>query len=735
MLACLTIDPNPWYTSIMINTTSKNILAKVLATENIIVRHDSKATTASFDLNKRILVLPTWDKMSTNLYDMCIGHEVGHALYTPQMNVTEFIQTINRIGSDQDLAKMVWNIVEDARIERMIKETYPGLRRDFFIGYGEVLEMDIFEIDGVDINNLPFIDRANIFFKVGPVLHEEVQFNEMEKVYVDRIAQCVTHEEVILLSKEIYDMISTPKTNPEKEENTESFELNVPENQEESEDISDNYSTNWEMSEQSSNQSSAQAGQNDNNPRSEEHGKTFTNFEKNMKKNFTGDGSTVVATIPKANLDKIVIDHKVLYGKINNSRIRSCAGSEYHYNDFMNRLNNHCSTIRENTSRSVSIMVNQFNRKKAADESRRAKVSKTGKINMDALYKYRLSDDIFNSRITIKEGKNHGFVILVDWSGSMSHILYDTLVQMYQIAFFCRKINVPFEVYAFSNIMFHHFHSSGDTTNQFEYDETSIKFDQMNMLNIMSSRMTNAEMDHAFKVLTWIGLSSNYAICQKHKFGQLISTPEELSLNCTPLQASIVSAMSILPKFKEQTKSQIVNCVILTDGDSDSCYLPENTDCGSDCFNAKVVLHDKMTGASFAVKNRYSGITSTLAEILKNRTGANIIRFHLDTIRKFDSLGYAFFDGTETKEEVQKMNDSYSKEGFVAPKNKQGHDELFVVKANSSVSFDEEEENRILESKKNSFVALKNAFVKMNEKKITSKILLNRFIDIISTEN
>ena len=66
-----------------ISRTSKDVLARLLASENLIVEHSSDAATASFDTNARILTLPVWQDMSNSLYDMLVGHEVAHALWTP----------------------------------------------------------------------------------------------------------------------------------------------------------------------------------------------------------------------------------------------------------------------------------------------------------------------------------------------------------------------------------------------------------------------------------------------------------------------------------------------------------------------------------------------------------------------------------------------------------------------------------------------------------------------------
>ena len=60
----------------------KSQLAKLLATEDITVEH-KQVQTASFNVDSRVLILPLWEKASNDVYDMLVGHEVGHALFTP----------------------------------------------------------------------------------------------------------------------------------------------------------------------------------------------------------------------------------------------------------------------------------------------------------------------------------------------------------------------------------------------------------------------------------------------------------------------------------------------------------------------------------------------------------------------------------------------------------------------------------------------------------------------------
>ena len=69
-----------------VNTGVKGQLAKLLATEDLIIEH-KQCQTAAFNVDKRILTLPIWDKASENVYDLLVAHEVGHALFLSLIHI------------------------------------------------------------------------------------------------------------------------------------------------------------------------------------------------------------------------------------------------------------------------------------------------------------------------------------------------------------------------------------------------------------------------------------------------------------------------------------------------------------------------------------------------------------------------------------------------------------------------------------------------------------------------
>lgn len=64
---------------------------------------------------------------------------------------------------------------------------------------------------------------------------------------------------------------------------------------------------------------------------------------------------------------------------------------------------------------------------------------------MGLLSTYKWNEDLFK-HFTIKpNGKNHGFIVLLDWSGSMGGVILNVVKQMYTLTSFFRRIGVPFD--------------------------------------------------------------------------------------------------------------------------------------------------------------------------------------------------------------------------------------------------------------------------------------------------
>jgi hypothetical protein len=136
--------------------------------------------------------------MDGDLYDLLVGHEIGHALYTPEQGWHDAVTQNNKKSF-----KGFLNVIEDARIEKLAKRKYPGLGKSFAAGYKELYERDLFGIKKLpDVNKLNLIDRINIRFKVGA--HVIVKFSDAEMEYVREIEAVETWEQVEDIANRVY---------------------------------------------------------------------------------------------------------------------------------------------------------------------------------------------------------------------------------------------------------------------------------------------------------------------------------------------------------------------------------------------------------------------------------------------------------------------------------------------------------------------------------------------------
>ena len=131
---------------------------------------------------------------------MLVGHEVGHALFTPNVDFREQV----------DCPKDFVNVIEDARIEKLMKRKYAGLRKSFAQGYTELNNKDFFEVADKDLSEFSLIDRINLHFKLGATAL--VPFNGSEMVFVARTDQAETFEEVLEIAQDVYNWEQTQKT-------------------------------------------------------------------------------------------------------------------------------------------------------------------------------------------------------------------------------------------------------------------------------------------------------------------------------------------------------------------------------------------------------------------------------------------------------------------------------------------------------------------------------------------
>jgi hypothetical protein len=713
---------------------SKPMLAKLLAMENITVRRNANARTASFDVKNRILEMPNWKGISQNLEDMLTVHEVGHALDTPSDGWMDAIKSISEKFHDNPSSRHTMavkgflNVIEDARIDKRQKRRYPGTRRDYLVGYGELIERGFFGPKNKDFNTFNLIDRINIYFKGG--VNFGIKFSPEEMTFVKRIENAETFDDVLLLTEEIYGYCKsigdTKAQTPidvmmeEEYDDLEEDDYNL-EYDEDSDDL-DNSSLNDFDGASDEDDASDEADDTTNrgDDASDEDGdfvpeaKTENTWQEKQLELSDTNIDYVYVTIPKPIMENIVDDYKVVLPSINSKIKKWFFMTSNTIEDAAKDFNKY--KISENNT--ISFMVKEFEMKKAADLYSKISIAKTGVLDTNKIHSYRYNDDIFRRNSILPQGKNHGFIMFLDWSGSMIENFSSTVKQLIAMTLFCKRLQIPFEVYSFRDCQ----PDFAENTMSFVYKNNDMKLSSFKLRNLLSSRMNLSELNAALINLWFFG---NIGYQSFERMGG------------TPLNSAIVAATELVNEFRNRNKLQIVNTIFLTDGCSNPINGIHNNDVSSfSSRKKKYVLQDEKTKKEIMFDSRIDSreLTGFLLSSLKEQTGCNLIGFFLYSpygwYRSFNSIYSYFFPGSENEKHLSEMKKSWTTNMFM-PVKSSGYDEYFIINAKTKVNNDEDLHINSNMTKNK----IAKQFLNFASKKTINRVLLKRFIDLTAKLN
>ena len=762
-------------------------LAKLLAEEDIHVVHRQQET-AMFDVKNRELSLPIWKEMSKDVQDLMTIHEVGHALWTP-------LEQLEKAQSEKIEFSFV-NILEDIRIEKKVQDKYLGSVNIFNRGYQELIGNNFFGTKGRDISKLNLIDRINLHYKH----HNNISFSDDEMVWVEKANQTVTPDDVLELAKELYQFMqdnqnsqgqenqedfsdmsammapsgnqeisdggdsqesldsSTSSSNSnensdgEKDGNSNSGSSSDESNDDNSDTASDGSdadkgdveenSTDSSSSDEKSEDSDSDTKSNENVAESQSDGGSNTKADKitsvtdsSSKESFkdmldTKAEDRAYAFIPKINLKEVIVNYKSLLSDWETHYNRQ--SDKRYFNECLSRLD----TFTKDNKKTVAYMVKEFEMKKAADQYARASVSKTGSLDMGRLHTYKYNDDLFKKVTTLPGATNHGLVLFLDWSGSMAYNLQGTLNQLYNLIWFCKRTQIPFEVFAFTD------QYSGDNKLS-NFKPGDLIVENCNLLQFFSSKMNNKEL---YKMMHNLNM---YAGSWTRDYFMKYGAPRGLDLGGTPLGHAAACALEFVPKYKRETGVQKINTVFLTDGCGsllDRVYHINTNLRTGDTFNGyqyanwktDLVLKDNITNTTIFKKDFNGDTTAMILYLLKKRVPEmNIVNFfvagtgrsgrvckHAVTNLVRDKNEDWFVTTQKTKEILKKIN----KENVGIFNNKNGFDQVYLLPGLNKMIGDESLDVETGASK----AQLKRAFGKMANGKLANRPLLNNFVKMVA---
>jgi len=718
----------------------KSQLAKLLATEDLVVEH-KKVETAEFNVQTRVLTLPVWEKASNGVYDSLVAHEVGHALYTPDVDWTE----------THNIPHAFVNIVEDARIEKLMKRRYAGLSKTFYYGYQELNDNDFFEINGVDIDEMNLADRINLYFKIGNYV--DINFTLIESKFVKKIEDCETFNETLDIAEEIYKYCKDELEDTKQQLNA-SIDINEEDQDGESFDSGINDDSNDQDSEDGEVDIDHQPTVSGDGPVLEDFEKEYDNnvggetceeepevstlksLEESLKKLVGNNAPSSYIELPKVDLDKVIVPNSSIYKIIDQTwednidyAKKMYSDSPLFNEDIFETVDNMFNKFKKSAQKEVNYLVKEFECKKAADSYARATTSRTGVLDCSKLHTYKYSEDIFKKVTTLADGKNHGLVFILDWSGSMHNVMLDTLKQLYNLLWFCKKVQIPFDVYAFtSEFPYGEMDENGVRLPACEEVDGQIHIPHwFSLMHLFTGDMKGNELEKQMKDIFRV------VCCMDQNTFTCYGPPSCMRYSGTPLNETLICLHQILPKFKKEKGLQKVQCIILTDGEAQPLKVYKKVQrpwedepfLGTVHCNHNSFLRDRKTGHTYSLDVEWYGTTDVLLKNLKhNFSDVNFIGIRLLPNRDSGSFirRYCGYNGSL----LEKTISSWRKNKSFTIKTS-GYDSYFGLSA-TALSNDDQFQVQTDATK----AQIKRAFVKSLKGKKMNKKILGEFIELVA---
>ena len=697
-----------------VNYEIKSQLAKLLATEDLVVEHKD-INTAQFNVQTRVLTLPMWDKASNFVYDMLVGHEVGHALYTPNED------------PPQDVPHSFINVTEDARIEKLMKRKYAGMSKTFFRGYKELNSDDFFELENVDINKMNLADKANLYFKIGNF--HDIDFNLAERQIIDMISAAETFSDAVDAARTLYEFCKEKKEkeaeafcppNPTSEDGQQSEDV-----EEESPDLGEGTAEAEKQDSDEEKPEEVQSCGEIEEMEVEDPSVTTDELLQSKLQDLVSNNQNpnYYVEIPKVNLKTVVVKNEDIHDLIDES-----------YALYMEKVgladDSRFIDFKRSAQKEVNYLVKEFECRKAADSYARATTSRTGVLDCSKLHTYKYNEDLFKKVTTLADGKNHGLVFVLDWSGSMGYVMKDTIKQLFNLIWFCNKVNIPFEVYAFTNEWNETaWNEHGNLAEHPDHYEAEVGLlsvsPDFSMMNLLSSKVKDIDKQ---MLNLWRVVESLYS------YPHTMTTPRKLGLSGTPLNEALISLHQILPTFQKEHNLQKVQCIVLTDGEAN--HIPyhvmvkrpweEEEYIGRNNLRPNTFIRDRKLGTTYSIGYRWFQFTNTLLTNLKDRfPNTNFIGIRILEGRDASSF-IRMYNNDEYNENYIKTMKEWKKHRSFTIKTS-GYDAYFAMSA-TSLAADPEFDVDDGASK----TKIKQAFIKSLKTKKLNKRVLGEFISLVA---
>jgi len=671
------------------------IMAKLFAEENIIVvQNDS--STASFNVESRVLTMPMWDLADDQIHMMLITHEVGHALFTPQTGWKDITSKHPHIGIDP------FNVIEDIRIERMMIEKYPGLLPDYLGAYRTMFNGGLFGQQSVE-GKWGYYDiwsKINIWGKLrGQV---EVPMTSEELAFAKEATMTQTWEDVVDLVERIYDRYFAHKhkkaekflidhlTDVEFPEDGFDGEIALGEDKEEEKAEKEKVTAQPEVKEGQEMavtdkmiehmENSTPSGDSNGPGVNGGIGGTGEGQDEDDEESEEGHDLPKVDTVMAA---KEYMAELSSATKHDNFRFAKTFGKNFCAESLVYGIDQVMEARRRNPvpllkarrkeiKQAAMLMLKEFEMRRQADRMARAGENQTGTIDVTKLHTYKFSDKIFKKIAVIPDGQSHCALMLIDFSYSMKGSIKEVFYQTAILATFCRLAKIPFRVFAFTSKNYYGAQTETYSEEEAEY-ERFISFRGLGMAELISSSMSEKDFSDAIGYM--IGPSMGY--CPVFRMGG------------TPLGEAVILAGELLTKLQVENQCQKSTLITLTDGAGSALGLTQlSHDTSIYTPGHKMVRLESSFGTIY-FKNGYD-VHVSIQEAMMER-GITVI-------------GYDVRDHFDSSHNVGQYKDMLKDSGVAVSKIKTGFDRHMVINRGTLDAIAKDKKNLAKEDNYEEFV-------------------------------
>jgi hypothetical protein len=336
----------------------------------------------------------------------------------------------------------------------------------------------------------------------------------------------------------------------------------------------------------------------------------------------------------------------------------------------------------------------------------------------------------------IPDGKNHGLVFVLDWSGSMCDVMLDTCKQLFNLVWFCKKVSIPFEVYAFTNEWRRgeydyendRYHAADRTPHYQKKDGLLVVDETFAMMNILTSKVSGSVLEHQMLNI-W-----RLAYCFGRTYSCTFTYSNRLSLSGTPLNEALITLHQILPKFQKENKLQKVQCIVLTDGEANQLVHHKEVKrqwekkpfLGTGYINPMITfLRDRKLGTTYRIGYGYHEFTDVLLNNLKDKfSSMNFIGIRVLESRNMSRFVQMYHSHDD--KQYEKIQSDWKKVKSFTITNS-GYDAYFGM---SALALSQDTEFEVAECATKS--QIKSAFVKSLKTKKLNKKVLGEFISLVA---